>query len=52
MLNNKKLGVDKALLLFVLADAQASDSDPYFQSRPEALVDTVLEFDFISTLEM
>ncbi len=51
VLDNKKLGVDKALLPFILADAQPPDSDPYFQPRPEPPENTVLEFDSISPLE-
>ena len=48
VLDNEKLGVDKALLPFVLADADASDSDPYFQSRPKPPDNTALESDSIS----
>lgn len=48
VLDNKKLGVDKALLPFVLADAQLSNSDPYFQPRPKPPEDTMLESDSIS----
>ena len=51
VLDNEKLGIDKALLLFVLADADASDSDPYFQPRPEPLDNTALESDSISLSE-
>ena len=51
MLDNKKLEVDKALLPFVLADLDASDSDPYFQPRPEPLDNTALESDSISLSE-
>lgn len=51
VLDNKKLGVDKALLPFVLADAQLSDSDPYFQPRPEPPKNTALESDSISPSE-
>ena len=51
VLDNKKLGVDKALLPFVLADADASDSDPYFQPRPEPPDNTVLESDSVSLSE-
>ena len=48
VLDNEKQGVDKALLLFVLADADASDSDPYFQPRPEPPDNTALESDSMS----
>lgn len=48
MLDNKKLGVDKALLPFVLADADTSDSDPYFQPKLEPPDNTTLESDSIS----
>lgn len=36
VLDNEKLGRDKALLLFVIGDSQPSDSDPYFQPRPDS----------------
>ena len=51
VLNNEKLGVDKALLLFVWADADALDSDPYFQLKPEPPNNTALESDLISLSE-
>ena len=51
VLDNEKLALDKALLPFVLADAQPSDSDPYFQPRPEPSEDMALESDFISSSE-
>lgn len=35
ILDNEELGSDKAILLFVVADSLPSDSDPYFQPRPE-----------------
>lgn len=35
ILDNKELGSDKAILLFVVADSLPSDSDPYFQARLE-----------------
>ena len=47
VLDNEDLGVDKALLPFVLADADASDSDPYFQPRPEPPDNMALESDSI-----
>ena len=51
MLNNKELGVDKALLPFVLAGAQPSDSDPYFQLKPEPPSNTTLEPNSVFLLE-
>lgn len=47
VLNNKKLGVDKAFLPFVLAGAQSSESDPYFQPRPRTLEGALPEAKFI-----
>lgn len=46
--DNKKLEVDKALLLFVLADAQLSNSDLYFQPKTKPLDNMALKFDLIS----
>lgn len=43
VLNNKELRVDKTLLPFVLVDAQLSDSDLYFQPRPEPSTNATLE---------
>ena len=51
MLDNEDLGVDKALLPFVLVDADASGSDPYFQPRLEPPDDTVLGSNLISLSE-
>lgn len=51
VLDNKKLGLDKALLSFVLAEAQLSDSDPYFQPTPEPTKNMTLKSNFISSLE-
>ena len=48
VLDNEDLGVDKALLPFVLADTDASDSDLYFQPRLEPPDDTALKSDSIS----
>lgn len=42
MLDYKKLGVDKALLPFILAGAKFSNSDPYFQPRPKHSNDKTL----------
>lgn len=35
ILDNEKLGFDKAILSFVVANSLPSNSDPYFQPRPE-----------------
>lgn len=35
ILDNEKLGFDKAILPFVVADSLLSNFDPYFQPRPE-----------------
>lgn len=43
--------MDKALLLFILADTQPSYSDPYFQPRPEPPENTALESNSISPSE-
>lgn len=43
MLDNKEIGVDKALLLFVLASTQSLDSDLYFHLRPEPSTNVTLE---------
>ena len=43
--------MDKALLPFALADTDVSDSDSYFQPRPEPLDNTALESDSISPSE-
>lgn len=51
VLDNKKLEVDKALLPFVLADAQPSDLDPYFQPRPEPPENTAPEPNSVSPSE-
>ena len=51
VLDNEKLGVDKALLPFILADADASDLDLYFQPRPELSDNTLLKSDSISLSE-
>lgn len=51
MLDNKELGVDKTLLLFVLAGAQLSDSDSYFQPRPEPPSNATMELESDSSLE-
>ena len=51
VLDNKELGVDKALLPFVLAGAQPSDSDPYFRPRPEPASNATLELDSVTPLE-
>lgn len=51
MLNNKELGVNKALLSFVLAGAKLLDSDPYFQSKLELPSNAILEPDSTFLLE-
>lgn len=43
--------MDKALLPFILADAQPSDSNPYFQPRSEPSENTALESNSISPSE-
>lgn len=51
VLDNEKLGVDKALLPFVLAGTQLSDFNPYFQPRPELASSATLEPNSVSPLE-
>lgn len=51
MLDNKKLEVDKALLPFILANTQSSNSDPYFQPRTKPPDNMALEFNSISLSE-
>ena len=51
VLNNEKQRLDKALLPFVLADADPSDSDMYFQPRLESPNNTALESDSMSLSE-
>ena len=48
VLDNEKQGVDKVLLPFVLADADASDSNPFFQPRLDPPDNTALESDSMS----